>query len=237
MKWIVTIYENISFKLIQSFSSRFIFDKSSVQGRWLIKKIQLFWVKLCLTTTIKREKRGPVWDKPVLDLQLCFCPILLWFCWLSLVAFGEFIFQKFVTNPPFGWEFCVVQHDTFILTKTTNKLISTKKSRLHTIGRSIRGGKVTTFLQLAQKGNLSTRIWQNSLFIQHSQTHYVVMQKEIEILEFVQGVDLEFLDLFEKQRYKIPVIVWRLMWRNLQFRSICRYCYCWQISWIEYYLH
>ena len=45
-------------------------------------------------TTIKRESRGPVWDKPFPDLQLCFCPNFLWFCWLTLVAFGEFIFEN-----------------------------------------------------------------------------------------------------------------------------------------------
>ena len=31
----------------------------------------------------------------------------------SLVALGEVVFQKLVTNPLFGWEFCVVQQDTF----------------------------------------------------------------------------------------------------------------------------
>ena len=30
--------------------------------------------KTVLTTTFKGGNRGPVWDKPVPDLYLCFCP-------------------------------------------------------------------------------------------------------------------------------------------------------------------
>ena len=45
---------------------------------------------------------------------------------ISLVAFGEFIFQKLVTNQLFGLKFCVVRQGTFYLTKIMNKLISTK---------------------------------------------------------------------------------------------------------------
>ena len=38
---------------------------------------------------------------------------LLVVCRLTLVAFGEFSFQKVVTDALFGWEFCAVQQDTF----------------------------------------------------------------------------------------------------------------------------
>ena len=55
--------------------------------------------------------------------------------------------------------------------------------------------KVATNSQLDQKWNLSTKIWQNLLFYQLSQTIYDVMQKEIENLEIVQGVKFEFIDL------------------------------------------
>ena len=95
------------------FFSRFIFEKMSVHDRWLIKKNLLTEVNLSLTATIKRENRGPLWDKPLPDHQMCFCPNFLWFCWLSLVAFGKFIFQKLVTNQLFGQDFCEVQVDTF----------------------------------------------------------------------------------------------------------------------------
>ena len=39
-----------------------------------------------------------------------------------------------------------------------------KNLRLFIIGRSLRDGKITAYLQLAQKWNLSANIWQNLLF-------------------------------------------------------------------------
>ena len=48
--------------------------------------------------TIKREILGPVWDKPAPDRWLCFYLNFLSFCWSSLVALGDFTFQKLVTN-------------------------------------------------------------------------------------------------------------------------------------------
>ena len=81
-----------------------------------------------------------------------------------------------------------------------NKLISTKKLRLLIVGRSLplRDGKVTTFLHLVKNWILSTKIWKNLLFYQHSQTLYDVKQNEIENLEFVQGVNFEFIDSAKK---------------------------------------
>ena len=40
-------------------------------------------------------------------------------------AFGEFIFQKLVTNQLFSWGFCVVQQGTFYRHQATNNLITT----------------------------------------------------------------------------------------------------------------
>ena len=51
---------------------------------------------MTLTTTIQRENRGLVSDKPVQDL----CVFVPFFC--HFVAFGEFILQKLVTNELFG---------------------------------------------------------------------------------------------------------------------------------------
>ena len=56
---------------------------------------------------------GPVWDKLVPDRCLCFCPNFLSFCYSSLVASGESIFQTLVTNQLFGLEFCAVRQGTF----------------------------------------------------------------------------------------------------------------------------
>ena len=57
------------------------FEKLSLRNKWLTRKIILIHVKLSLTTTIKRRKFGPVWDKPLPDRWLCFCPNFLSFCW------------------------------------------------------------------------------------------------------------------------------------------------------------
>ena len=44
-------------------------------------------------------------------------------------------------------------------------------------------------------------------FYQHSQPLYDVMQKQIENLEFVQGVNFQFIDSLKKQRHEILVII------------------------------
>ena len=54
--------------------------------------------------------------------------------------------------------------------------------------------KNATFLQVARKWNLSTKIWQNLIFPSLPQPPYNIMQNEIEDVEFVQGVNLEFID-------------------------------------------
>ena len=83
-----------------------------------------------------------------------------------------------------------------------NKLIFRKKLLLCILGRSFRDGKVITLLQLAQKWNLPTKFWQNVLFYQHSPTLYDIMQKEIENLEFVQGVNFQYMDSFKNNGTK-----------------------------------
>ena len=89
------------------------FEQLSLQNRWLIKKVILFYVKQFLKTTIKRGHLGPVWDKPAPDRWLCFCPNFLSFYWSSLDAFGEFFFQKLMAKQLFGLEFWAVRQDTF----------------------------------------------------------------------------------------------------------------------------
>ena len=65
-----------------------------------------------MTNPIERNLLGVIWDKPVPDLWLSFCPILLSICWLSLAVSTEFLFHKIVTNQLFGWDFCLVQLET-----------------------------------------------------------------------------------------------------------------------------
>ena len=113
---------------------------------------------------------------------------------IILVAFGEFVFQNIVTNPLFGWKFCVVKQDTSHPHQDYEQVNIYKKLHIYIVGRSLRDEKVINHLRVAQKWNLPSKILQMLLFCQHSQTRYDVMQKEIANLQFVQGVDFEFID-------------------------------------------
>ena len=95
-------------------------------------------------------------------------------------------------NPLFGWELCVVQQVTFILTKTMNKLVSTKNCVFISFVGPSETGKSQLDYNWLKNGifNLNLTHFPN----QQSQTLYDVLQKEVEILEFVQGVTFEFKD-------------------------------------------
>ena len=149
---------------------------------------------MSLTTTIKRGKLGSVWDKPVPDRWLCLCPNFLSFCWSSLVAFGELTFQKIMTVQLFGLEFCAVRQDIFDAHQGYEQFNFYKISSLYSIGWPIRTWKIAADLQLAEKWNIWNKLRQNLLFYQHSQPLYDVMQKEFKNLEFMQGVNFEFID-------------------------------------------
>ena len=99
-----------------------------------------------------------------------------------------------MTNQLFELEFCAVQQDTFYSHQDYEQVNFYKKSSLCFIGWSIRNWIITPDLQLSENWNISCKVSQNLLFYQHSQPLYNVMQKEIEILEFVCGVNFEFTD-------------------------------------------
>ena len=80
---------------------------SSSQNIYTITKYYLMLVQQPLTTTIKRGNQQTCSYR-----WLCFCPNSLSFCWSSVVAFGEFTFQKLVKNQLFGSEFGAVRQDT-----------------------------------------------------------------------------------------------------------------------------
>ena len=149
-----------------------------------------------MTTAIKRGSFGPVWYKPVPDrwLRSCHFANFLSFCWSSLVAFGEFTFQKLVTSQLFGLAVSAVRHDTFYFHQDYEQVNFNKKSSLYSIGWPLRTWKIAPFLKLAKNWNISTRVWQSLLFYQHSQPPYEIIQKEIENLEFVRGINFEFID-------------------------------------------
>ena len=91
-------------------------------------------------------------------------PNFFWFCWLSLIALGEFTFWKLVKNQLFGQKFFVVQLTTFYNHQVYEQLIFQKKSHLYIVGRPMREKLVAICLQLAQNWNVSTKVWQNLLF-------------------------------------------------------------------------
>ena len=108
-----------------------------------------------------------------------------------MAAFGEFTFQKLVTNQLFELDFCAVRQDTFYPRQDYEQVKFCKKSSLYFIGWSFRNRKLAAYLQLEHFNQSLTKI---TFFYQHSQPLYDVMQKEIESLEFVRGVNFEFID-------------------------------------------
>ena len=82
------------------------------------------------------------------------------------------------------------------------KLISTKnRVFLSLVGPFETGNSQLIYVWL-KNGTFQPKFDKNYFSYQHSQKLYDVMQKEIENLEFVQGVNFEFIEIFKKQRYK-----------------------------------
>ena len=77
---------------------------------------------------------------------------------IILVAFGEFTFQKLVTNQQFGLEFCAVQQDTFYPHQGYEQVYFYKKSSLYFIGWSFRNWKIAAYLQLVKNWNILTKV-------------------------------------------------------------------------------
>ena len=111
-----------------------------------------------------------------------------------MLASREFILQKIVKNPLFGWDFCVVQGIHFALTKT-NKLMSTKSHCLYIIGRPVRHKKFTTFVQFAKKMESFNQKLTKFTFSINTQSHFMSFyKKRIQSLKFVQDVNFVFKD-------------------------------------------
>ena len=97
-----------------------------------------------------------------------------------------------MTNQLFGLKFCAVRQDTFYLHQGYERKNFYKESSLFSIGWSFRNWKIVAYLQLAKNWNFSTN--KTYFFYQHSQHLHDVMLKETENLEFLQGVNFEFID-------------------------------------------
>ena len=105
VKCIFIVNVNKPFMLIQSFF------RGSLLSNWAYKMTDQGEENILgsspLKTTIKKENRGLVWEKPVPHLWLSSSPNFLSNCWLSLVDLTEFIIQKHLKNLLLVWEFCV----------------------------------------------------------------------------------------------------------------------------------
>ena len=82
----------------------------------------------------------------------------------------------------------------FTLTKTMNKLISTKNRVFFSLVGPSETGKLQLFHNWLKIGTFQPKFDKIYFFCQHSKPLYDVMQKENENLEFVQGVNFEVID-------------------------------------------
>ena len=82
----------------------------------------------------------------------------------------------------------------FALAKIMNKVISTKNRVFISLVVPSEFGKSQLIYNWLEFGTFQPKFDKIYFFYQHSQPLYDVMQKEIENLEFVQGVNFEFND-------------------------------------------
>ena len=111
-----------------------------------------------------------------------------------MVAFGEFTFQKLVTNELFGLEFGAVQQDTFYPRQHYEQVNLYKKSSLYFMVGPSETGKSQPIYNWLKIGTFQPKFDKIYFFCQHSPPLYDAMQKEIENLEFLQGVNFELID-------------------------------------------
>ena len=87
-----------------------------------------------------------------------------------------------------------------------NKLISTKNLFFISMAGPSETGKSQIIYNWLKNGTLQSKLDNVQFFYQHFQIFYVVMQKEIENLEFVRGVNFEFIDSLKNNGTKNPLI-------------------------------
>ena len=94
----------------------------------------------------------------------------------------------------------------FTLTKAMNTVISTKNLGFIPLVGPSETGKSQLIYNWLESGTFQPRFDKLYFFYQHSQPLYDVMQKAIEILEFVQGVNVEFIDSLKNNGTKYLLI-------------------------------
>ena len=84
-----------------------------------------------------------------------------------------------------------------------SKLISTKNRVFISLVGPSETGKSQPIYNWLQIGTFQPKFDRIYFPYQHFQPLYDVIQKEIEILEFVRGVKIEFIDSLKKQWYEV----------------------------------
>ena len=87
-----------------------------------------------------------------------------------------------------------------------NKLISTENRVFFSLNGPSETEKLQLFYNLLKIGTFQPKFDHFYFFYQHSQPLYDVMQKEIKNLEFVQGVNFEFIDSLKNNGTKYLLI-------------------------------
>ena len=94
----------------------------------------------------------------------------------------------------------------FVFTKAMNELISPKNRVFISLVGPSETGKLQPIYNWLKIGTFQPKFDKIYFFYQHSQPLYNVMQKEIENLEFVQGVNFEFNDSLKNNGTKYLLI-------------------------------
>ena len=152
------------------------FEELSVQIRLLIERMVKFRPNLTVTFDDNNQERKS-WICLGQYFSRSFCPNFPSSCWY-LVAFVQFTCQKFVTNQPFGWEFCRMQQITFYTHQVYEKFNFHKKSPLYIFGRSVRDVKLTIYFHFAQKRTLHPKLDRIFIFFVNTPSHFTMLRKK-----------------------------------------------------------
>ena len=109
-------------------------------------------------------------------------------------AFGELASQKLVTNQLFGFEFCAVRQDIFYPHQDYEQVIFSKNRVFISLVGPSETGESQLIYNWLKVRTLQPKFDKIYFSYQHFQPLYDVMQKEIENLEFVRGINFEFID-------------------------------------------
>ena len=122
-----------------------------------------------------------------------------------------------------GLDFCVAQQCSNA--ETMNKLISTKSRVFMSMVGPSESGKTQLIYEWLTNVTFQPKFDKIYSFYQYYQSLYDKMQKEIDCVEFVQGVNFELIDSL-----KINATKYLLIFDDscVQFQIICRNCHCWK---------